>query len=102
MDLMGIEALYGKRRGTKRNPAHPVYPCLLRNLVIDCRAKPGRRTFRTSPMHHGFLYLVAVLNLFSWKVLSLVAHSNSLTSDFCIDAVEEGDRELRLPGDLQH
>ena len=35
MDLMGIEALYRKKRGTKRNPAHPVYPYLLRNLVID-------------------------------------------------------------------
>ncbi len=35
MDLMGIEALYRKKRGTRRNPAHPVYPYLLRNLVID-------------------------------------------------------------------
>ena len=33
MDLMGIEALYRKKRGTKRNPAHPIYPYLLRNLV---------------------------------------------------------------------
>ena len=36
MGLMGIEALYRKKRGTKRNPAHPIYPYLLRNLVVDC------------------------------------------------------------------
>ena len=35
MALMGIEALYRKKKGTKTNPEHPVFPYLLRNLVID-------------------------------------------------------------------
>ena len=35
MRLMGIEALYRKKKGTKTNPAHPVFPYLLRNLVIE-------------------------------------------------------------------
>jgi putative transposase len=87
MDLMGIEALYRKKRGTKRNPAHPIYPYLLRNLVIDRPNQVWAADITYIAMRHGFLYLVAVLDLFSRKVLSWRI-SNSLTTDFCIDAVE--------------
>jgi putative transposase len=87
MRLMGIEALYRKKKGTKTNPAHPKYPYLLRNLVIDQPNQVWAADISYIPMRHGFLYLVAVLDLFSRKVLAWQL-SNSLTTDFCIDAVE--------------
>jgi putative transposase len=88
MRLMGIEALYRKKKGTKTNPAHPKYPYLLRNLVIDGPNQVWAADISYIPMRHGFLYLVAVLDLFSRRVLAWRL-SNSLTTDFCIDALEE-------------
>ncbi len=87
MGLMGIEALYGKKRGTKTNPGHPKHPYLLRNLIIDRPNQVWAADIMYIPMRHGFLYLVAVLDLFSRRVLSWRL-SNSLTADFCIDAVD--------------
>lgn len=87
MRVMGIEALYRKKKATKTNPAHPKYPYLLRNLVIDRPNQVWSSDITYIPMRRGFLYLVAVLDLFSRKVLSWRL-SNSLTTDFCIDAVE--------------
>jgi putative transposase len=88
MDLMGIEALYRKKKGTKRNPEHPVYPYLLRNLVIDRPNQVWAADISYIPMRRGFLYLFAVLDWHSRNVLAWRL-SNSLTTDFCIDAVEE-------------
>lgn len=88
MDLMGIEALYRKKRGTKRNPAHPIYPYLLRNLVVDAPNQAWCADISYIPMRRGFLYLFAVLDWATRKVLAWRL-SNSLTTDFCIDTVEE-------------
>lgn len=88
MRLMGIEALYRKKCGTKRNPAHAVYPYLLRNLVIDRPNEVWAADICYIPMRYGFLYLFAVLDWASRRVLAWRL-SNSLTTDFCLDAVEE-------------
>ena len=88
MDLTGIEALYRKKRTTKRNPEHPVFPYLLRNLVIDRPNQVWGADITYIPMRHGFLYLFAVLDWTTRKVLAWRL-SNSLTTDFCIDAVEQ-------------
>lgn len=96
MDLMGIEALYRKKKGTKRNPAHPIYPYLLRNLVIDRPNQVWAADISYIPMRHGFLYLFAILDWHSRKVLAWRL-SNSLTTDFCIDAVEDAIAKYGLP-----
>ncbi len=88
MELMGIEALYRKKRTSKRNPEHPVFPYLLRNLVIDRPNQVWSADITYIPMRHGFLYLFAVLDWTTRKVLAWRL-SNSLTTDFCIDAVEQ-------------
>jgi putative transposase len=87
MRLMGIEALYRKKKGTKTNPAHPIHPYLLRNLVIDRPNQVWCADISYIPMRRGFLYLFAILD---WKTRRVLAWrlSNSLTTDFCIDAVE--------------
>jgi putative transposase len=88
MGLMGIEALYRKKRTSKRNPEHPIFPYLLRNLVVDRPNHVWCADISYIPMRRGFLYLFAVLDWVTRKVLAWRL-SNSLTTDFCIDAVEE-------------
>jgi transposase InsO family protein len=88
MDLMGIDALYRKKRTSKRNPEHPVFPYLHRNLVIDRPNQVWSADITYIPMRHGFLYLFAVLDWSTRKVLAWRL-SSSLTTDFCIDAVEQ-------------
>jgi putative transposase len=96
MSVMGIEALYRKRKGTKTNPAHPKYPYLLRDLVIDRPNQAWAADISYIPMRHGFLYLFAVLDWYSRKVLAWRL-SNSLTTDFCIDALEEAIGKFGVP-----
>jgi len=88
MRLMGIEALYRKKSTTRRNPEHPVFPYLLRNLTIERPTHVWCADITYIPMAQGFLYLFAVLDWAARKVLAWRL-SNSLTTDFCIDAVEE-------------
>ncbi len=87
MRLMGIEALYRKKKGTKTNPAHPIHPYLLRTLLIDRPNQVWCADISYIPMRRGFLYLFAILD---WRTRRVLAWrlSNSLTTDFCIDAVE--------------
>ena len=89
MRKMGIEALYRKPNLSKRHDAYLIYPYLLRDLVIDrpnqCWATDITSTFRC---RRGFVYLVAVIDWYSRKVLSWRL-SNTLTTDFCLEAVSE-------------
>ncbi len=87
MALMGLRALYRRTSGTTRNPAHPIYPYLLRNVAIERPNQVWAADITYIPMRRGFLYLFAVLDWHSRSVLSWRL-SNSLTTDFCIDAVE--------------
>ena len=96
MRLMGIEALYRKKKGTKTNPAHPIFPYLLRNLVIDRPNYVWAADITYIPMRHGFLYLFAILDWATRRVLAWRL-SNSLTTDFCIDAVEEAIAKYGCP-----
>ena len=96
MNVMGIAALYRKKTATKSNPAHPKYPYLLRNVVVERPNQTWAADISYIPMRHGFLYLFAVLDWFSRKVLAWRL-SNSLTTDFCIDAVEEALGNFGVP-----
>ena len=87
MRLMGIEALYRKKKGAKTNPEHTVYPYLLRNLKIDRPNQVWAADISYIPMQRGFLYLFAILDWATRKVLEWRL-SNSLTTDFCIDGLE--------------
>jgi len=88
MKRMGIEALYRKPRTTRKHPHHPVYPYLLRGLTIDRPNQVWAMDLTYIPMARGFVYLVAVLDWHSRKVLSWRV---SITMDvhFCLEAVEE-------------
>ena len=88
MQNMGIKALYPKPRTSKRGPVHPVFPYLLRDLIIDRPNHVWAADITYVPMHRGFVYLVAVMDWATRKVLSWRV-SNTLTTDFCLDAVRE-------------
>ena len=88
MKRMGIHALYRKPNTSRRHPAHKVYPYLLRNLPITRSNHVWAADITYIPMKRGFVYLFAVLDWASRRVLSWRV-SNTLTTDFCIDAVQE-------------
>ena len=85
---MGIEALYRKPRTSIGNRQHKVYPYLLRDVAIERPNQVWAADITYIPMAKGFGYLVAIIDVFSRKVL---AHrlSNTMTTDFCVEALEE-------------
>ena len=88
MDKMGIAAIYRKRNTSAPHPKHPVYPYLLKNLTIDRPNHVWATDITYIPMHRGFVYLVAILD---WATRKVLAHrvSISMTTDFCVEALEE-------------
>ena len=88
MKRMGIHALYRKPNTSNRHLAHPVYPYLLRNLPITRPNHVWAADITYIPMKQGFVYLFAVMDWSSRRVLSWRV-SNTLTTDFCLEAVQE-------------
>ena len=88
MKLMNIHALYRKPNTSKRHAKHPVYPYLLRTLSVTRSNHVWAADITYIPMRRGFVYLFAVVDWASRRVLSWRL-SNTLTTDFCIEAVQE-------------
>jgi putative transposase len=88
MRVMGIEAIYPKRRTTWPGVGHKIYPYLLRNVEITRPDQVWASDITYVPLRHGFLYLVAVMDWYSRYVLSWRL-SNTLTGSFCLEALEE-------------
>jgi putative transposase len=89
MRQMGISALYPrKRRSSLPAEGHRIYPYLLRGLSIDRPNQVWCADICYIPMARGFLYLVAIMDWASRKVLSWRL-SNTLETDFCVDTLQE-------------
>lgn len=88
MRLMRLEAIYPKPTTSKPHPENKIYPYLLRGLAIDQPNQVWATDITYIPMRRGFMYLVAVMDWYSRKVLSWKV-SNTLDGDFCIAAVQE-------------
>ena len=88
MRLMGIRALHPGAKTTRPNPKHKVYPYLLRELEINRANQVWCTDLTYIPMRKGFLYLVAIMDWHSRKVLSWRL-SNSLDAAPCVEALEE-------------
>ena len=88
MDTMGIAALYRKRNTSAPHLAHRIYPYLLRNLLIERPTQVWATDITYIPMKHGFVFLIAILD---WATRRVLAHrvSTSMTTDFCVEALEE-------------
>ena len=88
MRLMGIEALYRKPRTTRRHPENKVYPYLLRNLAVTRPNQAWAMDITYIPMARGFIYLAAVVDWFSRRVMAWKV-STTMDVHFCLEAVEE-------------
>jgi putative transposase len=88
MRRMGVAALYCKPNTSRRHRRHKIYPYLLRGLMIDRPNQVWAMDITYIPMARGFVYLAAVMDWASRRVLAWRL-SNSMESSFCIEAVEE-------------
>jgi putative transposase len=96
MRKMGIEALYRRPNTSRKHPQHVVFPYLLRDLTIDRANHVWAMDITYIPMRKGFVYLAAVLDWATRKVLSWRL-SNTLTTDFCLEAVEAAVQRYGVP-----
>lgn len=88
MKKMAIAALYRRPNTSKPAPGHKIYPCLLRNVAVTRPNQVWAMDITYIPMARGFVYLAAVIDWFSRKVLAWRL-SITLSADFCIEALEE-------------
>ena len=88
MKRMGIEAIYRRPNTSKPAPGHKIYPYLLRGAKVERPNQVWATDITYIPMARGFVYLVAVIDWFTRRVLS---HRVSITmeADFCVEALEE-------------
>ena len=88
MKRMGIEAIYRKPNTSKPAPGHKIYPYLLRNVPVIRPNQVWAMDITYIPMARGFVYLAAVVDWFSRRVLAWRL-SITIEADFCIEALEE-------------
>ncbi|HWT79864.1 MAG TPA: IS3 family transposase [Candidatus Methylomirabilis sp.] len=99
MRRMGLEALYRHPRTPRPHPGHPAFPYLLRDLAITRPNQVWAMDLTYSPLRRGFLYLVAILDWATRRVLAWRL-SNTRTTDVCVEALEAAIREHGGPGIL--
>ena len=88
MRRMGLEAIYRKKRTSLPSKGHRTFPYLLGGLSIERPNQVWAADITYIPMRKGFVYLFAVMDWSSRRVLAWRL-SNTLTTDFCLDAVRE-------------
>jgi putative transposase len=97
MQKMGLMAIYQKPTTSKPHPEHEIFPYLLRGVDIQSPNQVWCSDVTYIPMQKGFLYLIAVMDWHSRKVLSWRL-SNTLGADFCVEALKEALDKYGKPG----
>ena len=88
MRLMGLMPIYQKPNTSRAAKGHKIYPYLLRALRVDRPNQVWAADITYLPMRRGFLYLVAIMDWHTRKVLAWRI-SNTLEADFCVEALNE-------------
>lgn len=88
MREMGLMALFPRRKTSKPAPGHKIYPYRLRDLCVERPNQVWAADISYIPMAKGFLYLVAIIDWYSRKVLAWRL-SNTMDSGFCVEALQE-------------
>ncbi len=88
MKRMGVEAIYRRPKTSKPAPSHKIYPYLLRGMTIDHPNQVWAMDITYIPMARGFVYLAAVIDWFSRRVLAWRL-SITMEATFCVEALEE-------------
>ena len=97
MRLMGLMPIYQKPNTSKAAKGHKIYPYLLRGLRVDRPNQVWCADITYLPMRRGFLYLVAIMDWQTRKVLAWRI-SNTLEAEFCVDALNEAIHKFGPPG----
>ena len=97
MRQLGLWAIRPKRNTSKPHPEHKIYPYLLRGKTIDRANQVWAADITYIPMRRGFLYLVAIIDWSTRRVLSWRL-SNTLTAGFCVEALSEALARFDKPG----
>ena len=97
MQIMGLQAIYQRPRTSLNAPEHKVYPYLLRNLTIERANQVWCSDITYVPMKRGFMYLTAIMDWYSRKVLTWRL-SNTLDTRFCVESLEEAIELYGKPG----
>jgi putative transposase len=96
MKKMGIEALYRRPRTSKPEPGHKIYPYLLRHVKVERPNQAWAMDISYIPMARGFVYLAAVIDWFTRRVLAWRL-SITMETAFCVEALEEALEEYQNP-----
>ena len=96
MQMMGLQAIYKGPNTSKKHPQHPVYPYLLRKLSITRPNHVWCSDITYIPVRRGFLYLVAIMDWATRKVLAWRL-SNTLDASFCVEALDEAIAKYGAP-----
>ncbi|WP_087721113.1 IS3 family transposase, partial [Salinicola salarius] len=88
MRQMGLQAVYPRPRTSRPGEGHRIYPYLLRGRVINRPNQVWAADVTYLPMARGFMYLVVIMDWHSRRVLAWRI-SNTLDTDFCVDALED-------------
>ena len=96
MRKMGLEAIYRKPRTSIPKSGDHIYPYLLKDLQIERANQVWATDITYLPMAKGFAYLVAIIDLYSRKVMSWRL-SNTMDASFCIEALEDAIQRFGPP-----
>jgi putative transposase len=96
MKKMGIAALYRRPKTSKPGPGHKIYPYLLRQVKVDRPDQAWAMDISYIPMAKGFVYLAAVIDWFTRRVLAWRV-SITMETAFCVEALEEALEKYRNP-----
>ncbi len=88
MQIMGLQAIYRRPRTSPPGKGNKIYPYLLKGLKIERPNQAWAADITYIPMEKGFLYLVAIIDLYSRYVLAWRL-SNSMETGFCVEALKE-------------
>lgn len=96
MQLMSLQAVYQAPKTSLPHPEHKIYPYLLRDLKIIGSNQVWCTDITYIPIKRGFMYLIAIMDWYSRKVLSWRL-SNTLDVDFCCEALNEAIGKYGIP-----
>ena len=96
MRKMGLQAIYQAPRTSRPHPDHKIYPYLLKGLAITHADQVRCADITYIPMRRGFLYLVAIMDWATRKVLTWRL-SNTMHASFCVEALDEAMRRYGKP-----
>jgi putative transposase len=94
--LMGIQTIYPKRKTTIYQKDRHIYPYLLRNIKIERPNQVWQINISYIPMHKGFMYLAAIIDVKIRKILNW-SISNSMTAEWCVELLEDTIQKHGIP-----